>query len=421
MLLSSLLSRIIRVGTLEVVDANGRRCVFSGAPGPRAAVRLHSRALPLKLFLDPDLRVGEAYMDGTLMIEDGTLADFAALLASNTRFRPAHPVFAMRERLARLLRRWRQYNSAGRARRNAAHHYDLPDGLYDLFLDRDRQYSCAYFRDPADDLETAQLSKQRHLAAKLLLEPGQRVLDIGSGWGGLALHLARAGGGEVTGITLSEEQLMVACRRATELGLEDRVRFHLRDYRAETGIYDRIVSVGMFEHVGVNHYDQLFTAIARLLADDGVCVIHSIGRVDGPSTTSAWLRKYIFPGGYAPALSEALAAVERSGLWVTDVEILRLHYAETLRHWQQRFQASRARVAGLMGERFCRMWEFYLAVSEAAFRHGNLMVFQLQLAKRRDAVPPTRDYIAEWASRQPAQAVAAQPGRAAYRRRTALH
>jgi cyclopropane-fatty-acyl-phospholipid synthase len=413
MLLSALLRRVIHVGTLEVIDADGGRHVFSGAPGPRVAVRQHSRALHHRLYFDPDLHLGEAYMDGTLTIEAGTLAEFATLVASNLRFLPADPLFAARARLSRLLRRWQQFNPAGRARKNAAHHYDLPDRLYDLFLDRDRQYSWAYFRDPGEDLETAQLDKQRHLAAKLLLKPGQRVLDIGSGWGGLALHLARAGGGEVTGITLSEEQLKAARRRAAEEGLARRVRFHLRDYRAEAGTYDRIVSVGMFEHVGVNHYDQFFAAIARLLADDGVCVVHSIGRFDGPSTTSAWVRRHIFPGGYAPALSEALAAVERSGLWVTDVEILRLHSAETLRHWRQRFQASRNRVAEHMGERFCRMWEFYLAFSEAAFRHGNLMVFQLQLVKRRDAVPLTRDYIAEREAAQPAEAAAALPSRAA--------
>lgn len=411
--LSRLLSRVIRVGTLDVIDADGGRHVFSGAPGPRVAIRLHSRALHHRLCLDPDLHVGEAYMDGTLTIEEGTLTDFATLVASNLRFVSAAPLSAWRGRLARLLRRWQQYNPAARARKNAAHHYDLPDSLYDLFLDRDRQYSCGYFRDPGADLETGQIDKQRHLAAKLLLEPGQRVLDIGSGWGGLALHLARAGGGEVTGITLSEAQLKVARKQAAEQGLEDRVGFHLRDYRAEQGIYDRIVSVGMFEHVGVTHYDQFFATVARLLADDGVGVIHAIGRMDGPSTTSAWLRRHIFPGGYAPALSEVLPAIERSGLWVTDIEILRLHYAETLRHWRQRFQTSRAQIAERMGERFCRMWEFYLAMSEAAFRHGNLMVFQIQLAKRRDAAPLTRDYIAEREREQLLRAAEEQRHRAA--------
>jgi cyclopropane-fatty-acyl-phospholipid synthase len=413
MLLSILLKRMIRVGTLEVIDAGGRRHVFSGGPGSSVTIRLHSRTLHHKLYLDPDLYAGEAYMDGTLTIEDGTLSEFAGLLVSNLQFMPADPLFAARERLSRLLRGWQQYNPASRARANVAHHYDLPDRLYDLFLDHDRQYSCAYFRDPNEDLETAQLDKQRHLAAKLLLEPGQRVLDIGSGWGGLALHLARAGGGEVTGITLSEEQLKFARLRAAEAGLADRVHFHLRDYRAETETYDRIVSVGMFEHVGVNHYADFFATVRKLLTDDGVCVLHSIGRMDRPTTTSPWMRKYIFPGGYSPALSEVLPAVEGRGLWVTDIEILRLHYAETLRHWHTRFQANRARIAELLDERFCRMWEFYLAFSEAAFRHGSLMVFQMQLSKRRDAVPLTRDYIAEWERGKPARMVSALPDRAA--------
>lgn len=396
MLLSFLLKRVIRTGTLEVIDAYGKRHVFCGTAWPRVAIRLHDPALHRKLYTDPDLHVGEAYMDGLLTIEEGSLSDFVEIAARNLQYLPADPIYAVHERFATLLRGWQQQNSERQARKNAEHHYDLPDRLYDLFLDRDRQYSCAYFRTPGENLEAAQLNKQRHLAAKLLLKPGQRVLDIGSGWGGLALHLACAGGGEVTGITLSQEQLTAARRRAAKSDLAGRVSFQLRDYRADTGTYDRIVSVGMFEHVGANHFDEFFATIARLLAEDGVCVIHSIGRMDGPSTTSAWLRKYIFPGGYLPALSEVLLAVERSGLWVTDIEILRLHYAETLRHWQVRFQANRGRIADMLDERFCRMWEFYLAISEAAFRYGNLMVFQLQLAKRRDVVPLTRDYIAEW-------------------------
>lgn len=413
MLLSILLKRVIRVGTLEVIDANGKRHVFSGDQGPKVAIRLHSRTLHHKLYLNPDLYFGEAYMDGALTIEQGTVSEFVEILASNLEFLPADPLYSVREWLSRLSRRLQQHNSAGRARSNARHHYDLPDRLYDLFLDGERQYSCAYFRDPNEDLETAQLDKQCHLAAKLLLEPDQRVLDIGSGWGGLALYLARAGGGQVTGITLSGEQLRVARQRAAGAGLAGQVGFHLRDYRAETGTYDRIVSVGMFEHVGVNHYAEFFATVRKLLADDGVCVLHSIGRMDGPGTTSTWLRKYIFPGGYSPALSEVLPAVERCGLWVTDIEILRLHYAETLRHWQMRFQANRAEIADLLDERFCRMWEFYLAFSEAAFRYSNHMVFQLQLAKRRDTVPLTRDYIAEWERRGAHEQLLDAPGLAA--------
>jgi cyclopropane-fatty-acyl-phospholipid synthase len=404
MLLSRLLERTVRVGTLEVIDADGARHVFSGAPGPEVAIRLHDRALHRRLYFNPELYVGEAYMDGTLTIEKGTLSMFLEIMARNQRFARADPLYAAHERLCGMLRAWQQYNPVGRSRSNVAHHYDLPDQLYDLFLDRDRQYSCAYFREPDDDLETAQINKQRHLAAKLLLEPGHRVLDIGSGWGGLALYLAQVGGCDVTGLTLSSEQLKIANRRAAEAGLADRVRFRLRDYREEAGVYDRIVSVGMFEHVGVNHYPEFFSAVGKLLTEDGICVLHSIGRMDGPSTTCSWIRKHIFPGGYSPALSEALSAVEGSGLWIADIEILRLHYAETLRAWRHRFEANRTKIAERLDERFCRMWEFYLTLSEAAFRHGDHFVFQMQLAKRRDAVPLTRDYITEWEHAQTAEA-----------------
>jgi cyclopropane-fatty-acyl-phospholipid synthase len=396
MLLARLLGQVISVGRLGVVDASGMRHTFSGSPGPNVTIRLHDRSLHWKLALRPRLYFGEALMDGTLTIEDGSLYDLIDLLAVNTEALPDGLLGRILNGAPGTLRRVHQYNPVRRARRNAAHHYDLSDQFYELFLDRDRQYSCAYFRYGTDDLEKAQLDKKTHLAAKLLIRPGQRVLDIGSGWGGLALYLARECGADVTGLTLSAEQHKVATRRAAAAGLSDRVRFHLRDYREETGQYDRIVSVGMFEHVGVNHYGAFFAKLKSLLAPSGVALLHSIGRKDGPGSTNPWIRKYIFPGGYIPALSEVLPVVEKLRLWVTDIEVLRLHYAETLRAWRSRFERNRDRVREIYDERFCRMWELYLVGSEIGFRRQDLMVFQLQLAKAVDAVPLTRDYIFEW-------------------------
>ncbi|HEX3499379.1 MAG TPA: cyclopropane-fatty-acyl-phospholipid synthase family protein [Stellaceae bacterium] len=397
MLLAHLLGHLITIGTLRVIDADGEVYVFSGEAGPEVTVRLHDRALGRKLFLNPRLHVGEAYMDGTLTVENGgTIYDFLDLASWNMERAPLHPLRPFYAGFGKFLRRLQQYNPVHRARENVAHHYDLSERLYELFLDKDRQYSCAYFRSPEDDLDTAQLNKKRHLAAKLLLKPGQRVLDIGSGWGGLALYLARECDVDVTGLTLSVEQHKLATERAAAAGLADRVRFHLRDYREEKSTYDRIVSVGMFEHVGIVHFQDFFGTVKGLLEADGVAVIHAIGRGDGPGVTNPWIRKYIFPGGYSPALSEVLPAVERSGLWVTDIEILRLHYAETLRAWRQRFEANRAEIRKLYDERFCRMWEFYLAASEVTFRRHEYMVWQMQLTRTVDAVPLQRDYIVDW-------------------------
>ena len=393
MLVTELLKRMIRVGSLVVIDANGRVHSFGGDPGPSATVRLHDRSLHTKLFLNPDLYLGEAFTDGTLTIEEGTLYDFLALCLVNFDFARDFPVYRALEAVCKLSWKLRRHGSA---RDRAAHHYDLPEQLYELFLDRDRQYSCAYFINPGDGLDSAQEDKKRHLAAKLLLKPGQRILDVGCGWGELALYLAEFGAEQVVGITLSSAQLKVARQRAAEAGLAERVQFHLRDYREETGTYDRIVSVGMFEHVGVAHYGDFFAAMRERLSQDGICLLHSIGRMAGPSFTSAWIDKYIFPGGYSPALSQLLPEVERSGLWIADIEILRLHYAETLRHWRRRFESNRADIAEACDERFCRMWEFYLTASELAFRYRDHMVLQMQLARRRDAVPLTREYVTDW-------------------------
>jgi cyclopropane-fatty-acyl-phospholipid synthase len=396
MLLASVLARFIRIGRLGVIDATGGLHVFEGSAGPSATVRLHDKALHWKLLLKPRLFVGEAYMAGTLTIEEGSLYDFIDIMVANDAAQPNALPLWLGQAAGRLVRRLHQYNPVPRARRNVAHHYDLSDQLYELFLDRDRQYSCAYFGSPADDLDTAQENKKRHIAAKLLLRPGVTVLDIGSGWGGLALYLAAECGAEVTGLTLSEEQHKVATRRAAAAGLADRVRFYLRDYREETGRYDRIVSVGMFEHVGVNQYPTYFRRLSELLTPDGVALLHSIGRMGGPGTTNPWMRKYIFPGGYSPALSEVVPEVERARLWITDIEVLRLHYAETLRAWRRRFEHNRERIGELYDERFCRMWEMYLVGAEIAFRRDGHLVFQMQLAKAVDTVPLTRDYMVEW-------------------------
>ncbi|HUC60555.1 MAG TPA: cyclopropane-fatty-acyl-phospholipid synthase family protein [Alphaproteobacteria bacterium] len=401
MLVAHSLGRLIQVGTLRVVDANGRTHVFGDGKGPRSTIRLHDPRLHHRLFFRPSLALGEGYMDGTLTIEEGDLYGFLDLVLGNLdRLESSgrkHPVQAFYETIQRWARPLRTFNPAARAKRNVAHHYDLSGRLYDLFLDKDRQYSCAYFTSGNESLEIAQDNKKRHIASKLLLEPGVRILDIGSGWGGLALFLARTTkDARVTGVTLSEEQVKVARARAAEAGLAERVNFELTDYRKVDQPFDRIVSVGMFEHVGPNHYVEFFRKVKDLLTDDGVCLLHSIGRSDGPGATGPWLRKYIFPGGYSPALSEAVAAIEKVGLWITDVEILRLHYAKTLNEWRRRFMLNRDEVKALYDERFCRMWEFYLAGCEAAFHHLRQMVFQVQITKRLETAPLTRDYMVDW-------------------------
>jgi cyclopropane-fatty-acyl-phospholipid synthase len=396
MLLDRLLSRTIRIGRLELVDAAGRHHVFGGLPGPQVTIRLHNKSLHRKFAVNPWLHVPEAYMDGTLTFESGDIYTLIELLTRNDELMFGTPVWRAIYQLGRLVRRLHQYNPITRSRQNVAHHYDLSDELYDLFLDRDRQYSCAYFLSPDEDIDTAQLNKRRHIAAKLLLRPGMKVLDIGSGWGGLALYLAGECGADVTGLTLSTEQLKVAQRRAAQAGLSDRVRFVLRDYREEKEQYDRIVSVGMFEHVGVGQYPAFFQQVKALLKPDGVALLHSIGRMDGPGSTNPWIRKYIFPGGYSPAISEVMTVIERTRLWVTDIEVLRLHYAETLKAWRRRFLQQRDKVLELYDERFYRMWETYLIGSEIAFRHGGHLVMQIQMAKTSYAVPFTRDYMFEW-------------------------
>ncbi|HTV71213.1 MAG TPA: cyclopropane-fatty-acyl-phospholipid synthase family protein [Rhizobiaceae bacterium] len=393
------LAAFIKTGSLTIIRTNGRRIhlgeTIDSSPQLTVVVRLTRRFVALKLMLRPDLYFGEAYMDGALVIEQGTLWDLFKLCGQNfvNQRLWRRPWFV---RIFRTVARpFQQHNSLRAARRNVAHHYDLSELLFRAFLDDDMQYSCAYFRDPLLTLDEAQQAKKRHIIAKLLLEPGHRVLDIGCGWGGLAISIAQAEAVQTTAVTLSKKQLSVARSRAKDAEVDHRVTFEPKDYREISGSFDRIVSVGMFEHVGRPNYQAFFNKISALLTDEGVALMHSIGRMDGPGLTQAWTRKYIFPGGYIPALSEVLPAVERAGLWVTDIEILRLHYAETLRAWRERFLENLSLLQGAYDERFRRMWEFYLAGSEMAFRYDNLMVFQLQLAKRVDAVPLTRDYIFE--------------------------
>jgi cyclopropane-fatty-acyl-phospholipid synthase len=394
--LDAILRRLIAIGRLTVIWPDGSTDTYGHDDEPRAVMHLRDDRAIRRLVLNPSLGVGEVYMDGTMSAEDGSLYDLMDVVLTNVQRNPSgHPLIRLNESLSAAGRRWAQYNPAHRSRRNVAHHYDLNGRLYSLFLDRDRQYSCAYFLRGNETLEEAQVAKKRHIAAKLCLDrPDLRVLDIGCGWGGLALTLARDYGVRVTGITLSQEQLTEARARAAAERLQDRVRFELLDYREVSETFDRIVSVGMFEHVGVGHYDEFFNTLARRLKPDGVALIHAIGRSDGPGGTNPWLQKYIFPGGYSPALSEVFPPVEHSGLMATDIEVLRLHYAETLRHWRRRFAANRDAIAALYDERFCRMFEFYLAISEITFRYRGHMVWQVQLAHAHGAVPITRDYIA---------------------------
>ena len=392
-ILDGLIRRFIAVGRLSIRYPNGQVSVFAGRPGPEVGFAVTTWATVRRMVTNPSLAFGEGYMDGTIIPVGCTIYDALDLLMTNMGT-GQQPVMALHDAVSVVLKRWAQFNPARRAQRNVAHHYDLNGQLYDLLLDADRQYSCAYFPTGAETLDEAQAAKKRLIAKKLLLRPGLRVLDIGCGWGGMALTLARDHGADVTGITLSQEQLATARARAAEAGLSDRVRFELLDYRALTGTWDRIVSVGMFEHVGISHYRTFFQVLQRVLAPDGVALVHSIGRSHGPATTNPWLRKYIFPGGYSPALSEVLPSVERSGLIATDIEILRLHYAETLRRWRGNLAARHDAIATLYDERFCRMFEFYLVGAELAFRRAGHMVWQMQLTQRADAVPLTRDYLA---------------------------
>jgi cyclopropane-fatty-acyl-phospholipid synthase len=409
MLWSRLLNYLVKSGDLKVIDAYGKVHKF-GVEGqsPSSIVRLHDSSLHWKLFCYSEFHLGESYMDGTLTLEKGTLNDFLSILAIN--FAVSKPTVPEKvaEHLSPLTQLLQQFNPIGLAQKHVAPHYDLSDRLYELFLDKDMHYTCAYFTDPNNSLERAQQDKIRHVASKLQLKPGMKVLDAGCGWGGLAIYLAKVAGVDVTGVTLSGEQVKKATERARNAGLQDKVRFLQKDYRTMEGTFDRVVSVGMMEHIGSAFYKETFAKTRDLLTPDGIAFFHFIGRLDGPGTTNPWLRKYIFPGGYAPAMSEITRVIEKSELLMTDIEVLRMHYAYTLRDWQKRFRDNWDTVAGIYDERFCRMWEFYLVSAEMDFRYLSTAIFHIQLSKDVNALPITRDYMVDW-ERSQAPALGSAP------------
>ncbi|MDO8533304.1 MAG: cyclopropane-fatty-acyl-phospholipid synthase family protein [Xanthobacteraceae bacterium] len=393
--LQRLLRRFVEKGRLTVVAHDGKLYVFGGViDGPSVTIRLHDAKVARELFFNPELAAAEAYMAGRLTFEDGaTVYDLLLLFSVNRRGLAAHPLQQILRRVWRALRGAHQANPLGRAARNVRHHYDHPAAFYKLWLDEMMNYSCAYFTTPEESLENAQLNKLRHVAAKLRLAPGMKVAEIGSGWGALSIYLAQTCGVHVTAVNVSPEQIAASRARAQAAGVADAIDFIEQDYRELDGHFDRVVSIGMMEHVGIAYFDDYFRTIKRLLAPGGFAMIHAIGRMSPPGSTAPFIRKYIFPGGYVPALSEVFASTERTGLWVADCEVLRLHYYWTIRNWRARFLARRVDVVAMMGERFARMWEFYLSAVELGFLHGSNMVFQLLLAERRDDVPVLRDYM----------------------------
>ena len=394
--LSHLMKSFVKKGTLNVFDADGKKHVFQGKPGPTVSIRLHDEKLYRKLTFAPEMTTGEAYMDGTLTFEDGsTLKDFLYFFKMNGEGLGSHPLQKVLRKVSKTFRRFQQSNRKGQVQKHVAHHYDLGNDFFKLFLDQQMTYTCAYFRNDEETLEQAQRNKVRLAVTKLDLKPGQKVLEIGCGWGDLAMYIASVADVRVVGVTLSVEQQRLATARAKKAGLDDRVEFRLMDYRDVDEKFDRIISIGMFEQVGIQHFDEFFKQLNRLMPDDGITLLHSIGHMSPPGTTSPWFRKYIFPNGYSPSLSEVYEVLERNNLWVLDMENLRLHYAKTLDHWHQRFVANRAIVVEMYDERFARMWEFYLQSAEMVFRTGPNFVFHMQLSRNRDAAPITRDYMVD--------------------------
>ena len=392
-LLDRMLGHLISVGTLDLVWPDGRRDRYGSGEAPRGEMRITDPALVRRLCTRPVLALGEGYTDGALEIDDDQLFDVLTVLARNERLGGMPTWFKGYNRMRAKVGRWMQRNTPLRSKRNVAHHYDISDDLYRLFLDSDMQYSCAYFRDPEMTLEEAQAAKKAHIAAKLRLRPGLKVLDIGCGWGGMALTLARDHGVRVTGVTLSENQLATARRRARAEGLDGMTDFRLLDYRKLDEQFDRIVSVGMLEHVGLPQFPTYFRKVNELLDEDGLALIHTIGLSAPPRATSEWISRHVFPGGYVPSLSDLAPPIENARLWLTDVEILRGHYGPTLHHWRERFEAQVDRVQKMHGEQFVRLWRFYLTTCEMAFEEQHQAVFQFQLSKKQYAAPRTRDYL----------------------------
>lgn len=392
MIIKSVLSRVIRKGNLTWIQHDGHVHHYGDGSGELIKIRTTKDFSEIKLLLNPSLQFGESYMNGSLIMEEGRIHDLLKLLFSNSKIDVDHWIMDVSRAVRFVLNKFNVGNYLSKSKKNVAHHYDLSDQLYDLFLDKDRQYSCAYFNSPNDTLDQAQTNKKELIAKKLLLEKGQNVLDIGCGWGGMASFLSKRSEVNVKGITLSEEQIQYANKRKQTESLHN-VEYKLQDYRKVNETYDRIVSVGMFEHVGTKHYQDFFNKVYDLLNDTGVALIHTIGRLSEPSTNDPWIEKYIFPGGYIPALSETVSKIEKSGLSMTDIQILKFHYAETLKRWRYNFYDNIDKVKEIYDEKFCRMWDFYLSSSQASFEESTLVVFQLQLSKNKKTVPDKRDYM----------------------------
>ena len=394
MQLARFLNRLFKKDGFVLVDANSKKYII-GSPNKLNPItlKLLEKKLHYKLLFYPDLYFGEEYANGNIKIENGTLTDFLNLALMNLGRSEFNFFSQLFNKLRGSYRYLTNFNFIKKSKMNVAHHYDISDDLYNLFLDSKKQYSCAYFKDENDSLETAQNNKINHIIKKLNIKPNQKVLDIGSGWGSLAIDIAKTAQCEVTGITLSKNQLNYSIKKAKELNLENQVNFKLMDYRQLNEKFDKIVSVGMFEHVGRKFYKRFFLQINKLLNDEGVALIHTIGSVNPPRDPHPWITKYIFPGGYTPSMSEVTSSVEKSGLIVTDIEVLRMHYSHTLRHWKERFLANKSKVIEMFDEKFFRMWEFYLTSCEISFKWGDQVVYQFQLTKNYTSIPMTRDYI----------------------------